>query len=209
MRVFEPFHISMEYPGLTLNPGETVNFPVWLSHDGKAQKARVKMQVLSKSGNLFAEETLETNVPENRSDQVGFCKFTVPEEPLVFVRLLAECGENTSENVYIFGTQKEGILSGLRTSEAKVEILEETDTLLSDGSIRKTVELKNTGTEAAVQVFMETPGYCLLGKENHITLFPGESRRMAFLLVPAPHGPFEKEPDRESRGVFHWMGKNC
>ena len=31
VRVFELFHISMEYPGLTMNPGETVNFPVWIS----------------------------------------------------------------------------------------------------------------------------------------------------------------------------------
>lgn len=207
VRVFAPFHVSMEYPGLTLTPGETVNFPVWLSHDGEAQKARVKIQVLSKSGSLLTEETLETTAPQNRSAQVGFCRFTVPEEPLVLVRLLAECGENTSENVYIFGTHKEGVLSGLRTSKAQVEVLEETDTPLSQGSFRKTVKLKNTGTEAAVQVSMETPGYCLLGKENHLTLFPGECRSMEFLLVPAPHGPFEKEPTRESRGTFHWMGK--
>ncbi len=207
VRVFEPFHVSMEYPGLTLVPGETVRFPVWLSHDGEAQKAQVKNQVLSKSGSIFAEETLETTAPENRSAQVGFCQFTVPQEPLVFVRLLAECGENTSENVYIFGTQKDGVLSGLRTSKAKVEVLEETDTPLSGGSIHKTVKLKNTGTETAVQVSMETPGYCLLGKENHLTLFPGKCRSMEFLLVPAPHGPFEEEPRRESHGTFHWMGK--
>src|SRR5699024_3892982 len=115
---FEPFHVSMEYPGLTLVPGETVRFPVWLSHDGEAQKAQVKIQVLSKSGSIWGEETLETTAPEKRSAQVGFCQFTVPEEPLIFVRLLAECGENTSENVYIFGTQKDGVLSSLRTSQA-------------------------------------------------------------------------------------------
>ena len=190
-RAFSPLHVSLVYPGLTLTPGGEARFPVWLSHDGEAQDVRVRMEVLTRTGDRLLDETVSAAAPANRSAQVAVCRFSVPDEPLVFVRLTALAADGlASENVYIFGTKPEAPLAALREGGAQIELLRETDEPLPDGGVRKTIELKNTGEAAAVQIAVETPGFCLYGRENHITLFPGESRSLTFLRYGAPEIPF-------------------
>lgn len=207
-RAFAPLHVSLVYPGLTLIPGAQVEFPVWLSHDGEPQDVRLHLEVLTRTGARLTDETVSVTAPENRSAQVSVCRFTVPEEPLVFVRLTALAANGlTSENVYVFGTTPEAPLAALREGGARIERLREVDEPLPEGGVRKTVELKNTGTAAAVQVAVETPGFCLYGRENHITLFPGESRSLTFLRLDAPESPFGgQEKGEDGKASVRWLG---
>ena len=58
--------------------------------------------------------------------------------------------------------------------------------------MEKTIVIKNTGKEAAAEVGIELvrDDYYLLGTDNDVLLFPGEEKKLHFLLIPKHAGTF-------------------
>lgn len=193
-RAYERQHISMTYQKLNYAPEEEIIEDIVVSNSGEGFSAEAEVLVRSISGEVMSRMILKGNILKNGSTVLGKAVFHAPKDRGIFfvtVKLQKSC-RCLSENTYTFSSLEKEILKPLRYSGGKVELLYSEDTMLPEGRLEKTLVLKNTGTGAAAEVGIElvTDDYYLLGTDNYVLLFPGEERKIQFLLIPKTAGTF-------------------
>lgn len=193
-RAYERQHISMGYQKLNYVPGEKITEDIIVSNSGEGFPAEAEVLVRRLSGEGISRVILNGDIPKNSSVVMGEASFHAPKEPGIFfvtVRLQRD-GRSISENTYTFSSLGKDILMPLRCSRGEVKVLHEEQNGLPDGRVEKTIVIKNTGKEAAAEVGIELvrDDYYLLGTDNDVLLFPGEEKRLYFLLIPKIAGTF-------------------
>lgn len=209
-RVYEPFHVSLDYRSLNRRRNDLAEYPVYLSNSGEAAEASVCLEVRSLSGEVFQVWERKTAVQANGTVLAGTVKTRIPDREiyLISVRAESERGDR-SENTYVFSTREKEIFAPLRGTRAQVVVLKEENLPVEGGRIRKRVLLANEGEETALQAGIELKGsgFWMLGDDNGIVLLPGEKRWLNFLLIPSRPGVFaEEERVRDISCRVNWVG---
>lgn len=211
-RAYEPRHISLDYRSLTLKPGETVTFPVYVSNSGAAFAGTARVLVRNAQGKLLQELELTVQAEENRSTRTGEIIMCVPEEELLFITAVLETGgQNVSANTYLFGTCKGAVFAPLRKQKGSVELLDVRWTEEDEGRLTAAVTMQNTGPGAVLDAGLELKGnqYYLLGSDNDVVLFPGEKKTLHFTLIPKRAGTFLETENWDGTETpefaLHWL----
>ncbi len=208
-RAYEPRHVSLDYRSLTLS-GKT-SMDVYVENDEAAFSGRIRALVRTLSGETLQEETLFLQVPENGSVCAGRVTVEPREgEELIFVTLLLEAdGETVSENTYLFGTKEQEVLSPLRKTPGRVELVRYSAGELAGGRMALSATVRNAGTRAVLDAGAELAGegYALLGGDNDRVLFPGEERTFRFLAIPKRCGGFSQAQNSGGAPALklHWL----
>lgn len=193
-RAYERQHISMTYRKLNYAPDEEISEDIVVSNSGESFPAQAEVLVRNLSGERISKVVLSGNIPQNSAFVMGKAHFHAPKEPgIFFVTLKLRSGSRCiSENTYTFSSLEKDILKPLRCSGGTVEVLHEEHKRLPEARVEKTIVIKNTGKEAAAEVGIELvrDDYYLLGTDNDVLLFPGEEKKLHFLLIPKHAGTF-------------------
>lgn len=217
-RAYEPCHISLDYRTLTYSQGETVSLDVYVSNSGDAVCGCAEVWVRSIEGNTLwrqkaaaADGNAEGDIAANRSRKIGTISFPAPDTALFFVTARILGKERTiSENTYLFSTEEETPFAALRKTEGNV-ILEESRTeALENGRKRIEAVLYNAGARAVLEAGIALAGdsFLLFGNDNDVTLFPGERRKLTFLLIPRAARVFEEQSPADKKDIdfaLRWL----
>lgn len=207
-RAYEPCHISLDYRTLTYVPGVEAAFNIYVSNSGDAVSGYAEVLVRSLDGKVLyqqaladTEENVWQKIPENRSVKIGTVSFVVPDTEVFFVTArLFEKEHIVSENTYLFSNIKEAPFAVIRRTDSKV-ILENIKVAdLGNGRKQAQAVLYNAGARAVLEAGVSLKGdsCLLLGDDNYVTLFPGERRKLTFLLIPKAGSVFEEKKQADS-----------
>ncbi|KKT07561.1 MAG: Beta-galactosidase/beta-glucuronidase [Parcubacteria group bacterium GW2011_GWA2_43_17] len=195
-RAFEPIHIGAVFEQLFWCPGSTFRTKLYVANETltKLKDVSIKVMLYNYSLELLKEQTQKLDIPADDVKHCGFFEYEIPmvsKEQVLFlcVDLLGADGHVLSRSQYTPRVGQPNIqmpyitkgpwISDVKNFPTALESQYDGDwTKLDDGTITRTIAIKNIGDRPAYQVSIGVPDFeeFMRYSDNFFWLEAGEKR---------------------------------
>lgn len=183
-RAYASVKVSVKYDKLWAEPGERVQFEVFVLKDRpvKLEEETVKVRCRDITGEIIKEEQY---IAANLSDDGGFVgrfEITAEEFPnrLFFIDVSISVDGTEYRDVYMFGQQEKHVFAGLRNLEKTTLVVSDVEVYQAGSERAIAVEVENIGDFASVmtEVVPSSSHRRISSEGNAVILFPGEKSKV-------------------------------